>query len=813
MNVLSSWKARLPAARRLSWGVGDQAVSSLATFLLGVVVARSMGAASLGALGLALVAQAIVVNCSRALSTDPLMIRFSTAAPDSWRKAVASSGGVALVIGTAGGVACLAIAGVLHAYLPGSQAGAAFLALGIGLPGLALQDSFRYAFFAAGQGVKTFVNDVVRTVLLFAALLGGAFAGFDGIMWVVLAFGGSAALAALLGMAQARTTVSVGNLPGWLRQHRDLGPRFLVENVVLGTAGQIRSIVVAAAVGLVAVGAIRGAEMLVGPVAALLMGIAQVAVPEAARVLGRGGGRLLQLCLAISVGLASVTLLWGLVILAVFPFGVGELLLGSVWAHAHVLVLGVIVSAAAGCMHVGPSAGLRALGRADRTMRCQIATTTLAIGCCTLGALAWDAQGAVWGSAVASIIGAVLWWRELTIAMREHDAGTHADGDLIIASLMRPAGGSGVQSHVRTVAEYLQSTARPAHVVSPFSSRSPLLLPVLGARLAIERVSSTASVWWYRRWHGYFLERALADQLSRQRCRVIYAQCPVSAAAALRVRTDQAVVMAAHFNVSQADEWVVKGAIAPDGALFRSILAFEERVLGELDGIVYVSEFTRHLLHDRIPRLRDVADAVVPNPVPVAVPAASEDATADLVTVGSLEPRKNQGYLLQVLHAAARRGHRFTLTVVGDGQDRRKLERLSRDLGLTDQVSFVGYQADTRQFLRSHRLYCHASKMESFGIVLVEAMAEGLPVLAGAVGGVPEVIRPGEDGAFWPLDDPDAAADVLVELMTDPARGSRMAAAARDRAATEFATDVVCARLLAFLDSFAETTTPVRGIR
>ncbi|GAA1615266.1 MULTISPECIES: hypothetical protein [Kribbella] len=413
-------RLRRQILRRLSWGVADQAVSSLENFLLGVYVARTLGAASLGALGVAFVAYGIILNVSRALSTDALMVRFSDVPRQTWRQGVAASGGVALLVGLAGGVGCAAIGAVLRSAMPGSEVGAAFVALAAGLPGLMLQDSWRQAFFAAGEGVKAFVNDSVWTVLLLGTLLLGGLAGAHGVAWSLLAFGGSATLAALFGGFQAGIVPRPRAATGWLHRHRDLGPRFLVENVVLASVGQVRAVVVAATVGLAAVGAIRGGEMLVGPVSALLMGLAQVAVPEAARAVRRSDRHLRRFCLGLSGGLAVVSFGWSLVVLVVFPFGLGSVLLGTVWPQAQVLVLGITVRNLAGCLQVGPSAGLRALGRADRTMRCQLANAPLAVVFCAAGALAWGAQGAVWGSALAAILGTGIWWQQLTSALRQH---------------------------------------------------------------------------------------------------------------------------------------------------------------------------------------------------------------------------------------------------------------------------------------------------------------------------------------------------------------------------------------------------------
>ncbi|WP_410787974.1 glycosyltransferase family 4 protein [Kribbella sp. C-35] len=375
------------------------------------------------------------------------------------------------------------------------------------------------------------------------------------------------------------------------------------------------------------------------------------------------------------------------------------------------------------------------------------------------------------------------------------------DTEIVMAMLMRRNGGSGVQTHVRTVRQYLDDAARPASVVNPFSSKDPLLPPIFGARFAIRMFSPQAGVWWYRHWHAHYLQRALSAHLSNAGPAVLYAQCPVSAAVALRVRTTQPVVMAAHFNVSQADEWAGKGEIARFGTMFGAIRLFEEQVLTELDGIVYVSEFARSVLEDRMPAIRNVPGIVIPNPVNIPSPGAVSPHSADLITVGALEPRKNHSYLLEVLGAAARRGHRYTLSVVGDGPDRRALQAQAKALGLGDQVRFLGYQADPPSLMAGHRLYCHTATMENLPIALLEAMAGGLPVVAGAVGGIPEIVRPGQEGQFWPLDDPEAAAGVLIEVLEDPVRLRAMAASATVRAEAEFSSEVVGKRLVSFLEN------------
>ncbi|MFI5731318.1 glycosyltransferase family 4 protein [Kribbella sp. NPDC051587] len=386
--------------------------------------------------------------------------------------------------------------------------------------------------------------------------------------------------------------------------------------------------------------------------------------------------------------------------------------------------------------------------------------------------------------------------------------------EVVIATLMRLEGPSGLQSHVRTFDTYLQDQHEPVSVISPFSARSPFVLPIFAARIGVRKLSRPAAIRWHEYWHAHYLEAALRRHLASRPDAVIYAQCPISAGVALRVRTTQPVVMVAHLNISQADEWADKGEIPRDGALFRAIRDHEADVLSRLDGIVYVSGFNKSQLEERIPALRKVPNAVIPNPVPDSTQSADATVVADLVSVGGLEPRKNQAQLLRILGAAAARGHRYTLSLVGDGPERGALQKQAADLGIADLVRFLGYQPDPRPILRQHQVYCHTATMESFGIVLVEAMAEGLPVLTAPVGGIPDVVQPGVEGLFWPLDDAAAGADVLIGFMEDPGTRSRMAAAARTRFEHDFAAEVVGRRLHTFLqETDLSTTAPARSER
>lgn len=377
--------------------------------------------------------------------------------------------------------------------------------------------------------------------------------------------------------------------------------------------------------------------------------------------------------------------------------------------------------------------------------------------------------------------------------------------EIVIATILHAEGETGVQSHFKAFADYLTARNWPVRILTPFSSPKAAVFPVFAVRKLIDPLSGSASVWWYRYWHYYFLKLALARVLQTRRNVVVYAQCPLSAKAALesRAHPSQRVVMAVHFNVSQADEWRDKGKLRNGDHVFEGIKALETDVLPRVDGIVFVSAFMKALLQKEIPAIERVRSKVVPNFVASPKTEAVRVIKGDLVTVGTLEARKNQAYLLQVIAHAKRLGRIFSLTLIGQGPDREILERLAVHLGVTEQVDFLGYVRNAGALLGGYRCYAHSALMESFGIALIEAMAVGLPVLAGAVGGIPEVFHDGEEGFFWPLEDPEAGAKILISLLDDKTLYSDMSKSAQTTWEERFSTARVAGTLFDFITTGA----------
>lgn len=399
-------------AGRLSWGLGDQAVSSLTNFAVGIYVARSLGLVDFGIFSLAWVTYGVVLNVSRGLATDPLVVRFSGVPTESWRGAVARSSGTALSVGIVAGAAS-----VLFGLALGTTVGTAFIALGLILPALMLQDSWRFAFFAAGQGRKAFTNDGVWAAALIPALVLAAQHG--SVFGFVLAWGLSGAVAAGYGCIQTGLVPRMAEVGRWLRQQRDLGTRYLVENVSNSGGAQLRMYGLGAIAGLADVGAVRGGQLLLGPFLAVLMGLGVVAVPEAARVLRRSRRRLPLFCLVLSGGLAVGALTWGLALMFLLPYQTGQYVLGSVWHAAAVLILPTTLTVMNAGFISGASAGLRALGAARRSLRAQLVTSMSYVTGGLVGAALAGAVGSAWGVAAATLLGAAVWWWQLVLGLRE----------------------------------------------------------------------------------------------------------------------------------------------------------------------------------------------------------------------------------------------------------------------------------------------------------------------------------------------------------------------------------------------------------
>lgn len=148
-----------------------------------------------------------------------------------------------------------------------------------------------------------------------------------------------------------------------------------------------------------------------------------------------------------------------------------------------------------------------------------------------------------------------------------------------------------------------------------------------------------------------------------------------------------------------------------------------------------------------------------------------------------VEPKKGLRFLLQAMAVLARKYGQppCQLLIVGDGPSRHELELLREQLDLSSWVVFVGSRRDIPRVLHALDVFVLPSLYEGFGIALLEAMAAGKPVIATAVGGIPEFVLSGETGLLIEPGNVEALADAIDRLLSHPQQARIMGAKGRIR--------------------------------
>jgi glycosyltransferase involved in cell wall biosynthesis len=187
------------------------------------------------------------------------------------------------------------------------------------------------------------------------------------------------------------------------------------------------------------------------------------------------------------------------------------------------------------------------------------------------------------------------------------------------------------------------------------------------------------------------------------------------------------------------------------------------------------------------------------NPPGVAAgePAAASGSAPRAVVLGHISPTKRTGLALEIARLVAQEVPEFELEIVGTAQFREEDFELERELHrraesdplLEPRVRFAGHDPQAIKRLAAARLLLHCRPDEPFGMVLIEAMAVGVPVVAPASGGPVEIVEHGETGFLFPAGDAAAAAAHVVTLIRDPELARRMGSAAAERARERYSVE------------------------
>lgn len=178
-----------------------------------------------------------------------------------------------------------------------------------------------------------------------------------------------------------------------------------------------------------------------------------------------------------------------------------------------------------------------------------------------------------------------------------------------------------------------------------------------------------------------------------------------------------------------------------------------------------------------------------------------------ILTVGRQYPRKDTATLIEAVRCLGGLGVEARLSVVGGGPELPRLERLAAILDVEDRVCFTG-EVDFTELKSQYRdadVFCLTSRQEGFGIVLLEAMASSLPVVATRAGAIPEVVVEGETALLVPVGSARKVADAIATLAWEPDRARDLGEAGRRRVAS-FAWPLVAERFLSTIRRLSLTS-------
>jgi phosphatidylinositol alpha-mannosyltransferase len=351
----------------------------------------------------------------------------------------------------------------------------------------------------------------------------------------------------------------------------------------------------------------------------------------------------------------------------------------------------------------------------------------------------------------------------------------------------------GVQVHVRELGERLRSRGHDVIAIAPSSARPPedWARPV-GRPIRVRYGGTTAPI---APWPS--TRRRVRTEIARFRPEVVHVHEPFAPSATLfALSAGPPVVATFHSGLDHA-------------VLYDLASPVLRRVARRITARIAVSEHAASVARRRLGGNFEV----VPNGIDVERFAGARPATlpgegAKVLFVGRLHPRKGFPVLVDAFERLSAVHPDLRLVVVGEGADAQAVERLAPPM--RERVSMLG--AIANEELPTIHAACDVfvapnTGRESFGVVLVEAMAARLPVVASRIAGFVEVVRDGVDGLLVRPGDPGSLAEAIDRILRDPVLAKRFAAAGRAHADV-FSWEAVVPRVEAVYE-----TARVRGVR
>jgi glycosyltransferase involved in cell wall biosynthesis len=349
-----------------------------------------------------------------------------------------------------------------------------------------------------------------------------------------------------------------------------------------------------------------------------------------------------------------------------------------------------------------------------------------------------------------------------------HPRGAAPAPPLSVLLVVDSLDGGGVERHVVDLAVALRRRGWPVHVACSAGGIRAEVLADAGVPVTVlldERVERRAS--------GRY-ERALRRLVAELRPAVVHAHLFASAAAAVHAVRDLAVPLV----VTEHTEgpWRDRRARAVTGLVYR-----------HCDHVVTVSSAIRDLLVTEYEVAPERVEVLLPTTT-TAPPTAGGPPPAlgrpVVGLVGRLVPEKGVDVFLRAAALVSGVVPQAAFLVVGDGPLRPDLEHRAAMLGLAGTVTFTGYRSDATRLLAGLDVLAVPSRSDGSPLVVCEAMAAGVPVVASRVGGLPDLVEDGGSGLLVRPGEAEDLARALVSLLLDPEAARRLGARGRTLAAT-----------------------------
>lgn len=237
-----------------------------------------------------------------------------------------------------------------------------------------------------------------------------------------------------------------------------------------------------------------------------------------------------------------------------------------------------------------------------------------------------------------------------------------------------------------------------------------------------------------------------------------------------------------HDNMPQLANWTWKSLPSKE----RITNAFEKHTLFKRyqanggNNFIAISKDAEHYAQDVIPRssrLFYLKNAIDFDLFYSPVKLIDTNQSVHLINVGSFQPKKNQQFLIDVMKYLIDHNFSCALSFLGDGKERENVEEKSRNLGVDGVISFKGNVTKVQDYVQQADIYVHAAYYEPFGLVLLEAMAAGLPVVSVHGGGNADIIDNDQNGYILDGQDVEDFANHIIKLAQNPELYERIAKA------------------------------------